>query len=108
MKTAATEIFEKVKKQLIVKSYKYSQIDNKPCVDFSYYDSIKSWSHNVSLAYDDKKIYLYSARMIKNNDLKNNLFREYNEREAMYKIEVSNATEVIDFLRKYDRFQYQF
>jgi len=79
-----------------------------PCVEFTYYSGIKSWSHAVCLAYDDEKIYLFTSRMLKKEDLKNNLFKEYNEREAMYKIEIKNTSEAIDFLRKYDRFQFKF
>jgi len=108
MKNLAHSIFKELQNKLIIKSYKYTERNGLPCVDFSYFDGMKSWSHSVSLAYDETSIYLFSSRMMKNDELKNNIFREYSSNEAMYKIEIKNTSKAIDFLRKYDRFQFKF
>jgi len=108
MQDLARTIFKELQEKLIIRSYKYTEIYNLPCVDFSYFDGMKSWSHSVSLAYDETNIYLFSCRMMKKDELKENIFREYGSSEAMYKIKIKNTSEAIDFLRKHDNFKYKF
>ena len=108
MKDKATEIFKQLKSKLVINCYKYSEIEENPSVSFTYQNEMKSWSHSVELAYNDNGIYLYSSRMLKKEELKENLFKEYNENEAMYKIKIENTSEAIDFLRKHDNFKYKF
>lgn len=108
MKNLAHSIFKELQNKLVINCYKHSEIENLPCVDFTYHSGIKSWSHSVSLAYDNEKVYLFTSRMMNNEELKDFLFSKLGDRESIYKIEIKNTSEAIDFLRKYDRFQYKF
>jgi hypothetical protein len=107
MKDLAHKIFNQVKDKLIINYFNYSEIDNMPCVNFTYHYGIKSWSHQINLAYNDSSVFLFTSSIAKKDELKDYIFSDFGH-TAIYKIEVKSASEVVDLLRKYDRFQYKF
>jgi hypothetical protein len=108
MKELAHKIFKELKDKLIIKSQSLSEIAGMPCVQFSYYDGMKTWSHKVYLAYEEKEVFLFSCRMLKKEELKDILYYKYNDHEEQYKTAIKTTEEAIDFLRKYDNFKLKF
>lgn len=108
MKDTARAIFAKVQKALVINHYYYGESDKMPSIKFTYQRSIKSWSHHVSIAYNDNEIFLFTARKMAIPQYKEFLFGSGSDGAEWYKIPVKSAEDVISFLIKHDNFKIKF
>jgi hypothetical protein len=78
---------------------------NEYKIRFTYYYNIKSWSHQAMIIANQDEVFFESPRMIKVNGMEKYQFHEYNEREADYKIPITEKFLVLKVLTEYDKFK---
>lgn len=108
MKDTARAIFDKVKKAIVINSFYYGETDGMPAIKFSYFNTIKGWSHHVSIAYNDTDIFLFTARKLAIPQFKKFEFSSNSDGTAWYKIPIKDAEYIVSFLIKHDSFKLKF
>ena len=92
----------------LIKNINYStngMVHDKYKIKFTYYSSMKNWSHQASIIATDDEVFFESPRMFKVKGMEQYQNYDYNGREVDYKIPLTDKFLVLKVLTEYDRFQ---